>query len=617
MNEQSKPSAPGRFFRGLWRFINGTRLLVLNLVFFLFFFLVLAAVFAPKDTLKLDAQTTLVLKPQGVVVDDYTTTPMDRALQEALEQGVAETRLRDLVKSIERGSRDSRIAQMLIDTDAMTGIGLASLQDLETAVRAFRETGKPVVAMGRNMSQHQYYLASMADEVWLSPEGTVWIDGYANMRNFFAEGLDKLSVKINLFRVGEYKSAMEPFIRDDMSIEAREASLFWLSSLWQTYLEGVTRHRGVPAEVLRDALNDMPARVAALDGSFPRFAIELGLVDRLISAPEARQELAMRGAPNRSGDGFRAISHSDYLKLTNLPAALLTGSDIKIVVAEGEIVSGKPGPGFIGADSMSEQLREIGRDDRVKALVLRVNSPGGDAQASEQIRRELQALQDLGKTVVVSMGDVAASGGYWISMSADEIWASPSTITGSIGVFGVLPTFDETLQRMGIYTDGVGTTEVAGKLRLDLPLDPAIAAMFQASTERVYADFIGMVAEYREMSEAKADEYARGRVWSGTQARDYGLVDQLGGIDDAVAAAARIAGLGSEYSASYHAPTLSPFEAFFAELTANAMARLPMTRNAMMLAPSGFVAGLLLDIERILARRDGFSIMAHCLCEIR
>jgi len=617
MNAQPQPSAAGRFFRGLWRFVNGTRLVVLNLVFFLFFILVIAAVFTPRDTIILEGQTTLVLMPQGVIVDDFTTTPLDRALQEALEQSVPETRLRDLIKAIERGSKDTRITQMLIDTDGMLGVGLASLLDLETAIRAFRETGKPVVAMGRNMSQHQYFLASMADEVWLVPEGTVWIDGYANMRNFFAEGLDKLSVKVNLFRVGEYKSAMEPFIRNDMSPAAREASLFWLSSLWQTYLEGVARQRGVPPEVLRETLDDMPARVAALDGSFSAFAVELGLVDRLVSAPEARQELAMRGAPNRSGDGYRAISHDDYLDLTNLPPALLTGRDIKIVVAEGEIVSGKPGPGFIGSDSISQQLREIGRDEKVRAVVLRVNSPGGDAQASEQIRRELQALQDMGKTVVVSMGDVAASGGYWISMSADEIWASPSTITGSIGVFGVLPTFDQTLQRMGIYTDGVGTTEVAGKLRLDLPLDPDISAMFQASTERVYADFISKVADYREMSEERADEVAQGRVWSGIQARDRGLVDQLGGLDEAVSAAAKIAGLGSDFSAGYHAPALSPFEAFFAELTAGALAHLPITQNAMMLAPNGFVAGLLVDLERLMDRRDGFSVMAHCLCEIR
>jgi protease-4 len=617
MQAQREPSAAGRFFRGLWRVINGTRLVVLNLVFFFVLLLILAAAFAPSEKVQLQGQSTLVLQPQGVIVEEFTSGPLDRALQEAIDQGIAETRLRDLVKAIERGSKDSRITQMLIDTDGMLGIGLASLLDLEEAVATFQATGKPVIAMGRNMSQHQYFLAALADEVWLVPDGTVWIDGYANMRNFFAEGLDKLAVTINLFRVGEYKSAMEPFIRSDMSPEAQEASLEWLGSLWQTWLEGVSGKRGILPEVLAARLNEMPDRVTAAGGSFSAFAMEAGLVDRLISAPEARQELAVRGAPNGAGDGYRAISHRDYLKLTNLPAPLIGRYDVKILVAEGEIVSGTQGPGFISADTMSEQLRQIGRDDQVKALVLRINSPGGDAQASEQIRRELQALQDLGKTVVVSMGDVAASGGYWIAMSANEIWASPSTITGSIGVFGLLPTFEGTLQKMGIYTDGVGTTPLAGKLRVDRPLDPAVAAMFQASTERVYGSFIEKVATFRGMSIEQADRYARGRVWSGAQARQHGLVDQLGGLDEAVDAAARIAGLGSDFSAGYHDAPLTPFEAFFAELGAEAMARLPMTRGAVMLAPTGFLGGLLADLERVVARNGRFTVAAHCLCEVR
>lgn len=617
MQAQREPSAAGRFFRGLWRVINGTRLVVLNLVFFFVLLLILAAAFAPSEKVQLQGQSTLVLQPQGVIVEEFTSGPLDRALQEAIDQGIAETRLRDLVKAIERGSKDSRITQMLIDTDGMLGIGLASLLGLEEAVATFQATGKPVIAMGRNMSQHQYFLAALADEVWLVPDGTVWIDGYANMRNFFAEGLDKLAVTINLFRVGEYKSAMEPFIRSDMSPEAQEASLEWLGSLWQTWLEGVSGKRGILPEVLAARLNEMPDRVTAAGGSFSAFAMEAGLVDRLISAPEARQELAVRGAPNGAGDGYRAISHRDYLKLTNLPAPLIGRYDVKILVAEGEIVSGTQGPGFISADTMSEQLRQIGRDDQVKALVLRINSPGGDAQASEQIRRELQALQDLGKTVVVSMGDVAASGGYWIAMSANEIWAGPSTITGSIGVFGLLPTFEGTLQKMGIYTDGVGTTPLAGKLRVDRPLDPAVAAMFQASTERVYGSFIEKVATFRGMSIEQADRFARGRVWSGAQARQHGLVDQLGGLDEAVDAAARIAGLGSDFSAGYHDAPLTPFEAFFAELGAEAMARLPMTRGAVMLAPTGFLGGLLADLERVVARNGRFTVAAHCLCEVR
>jgi protease-4 len=467
------------------------------------------------------------------------------------------------------------------------------------------------------MTQHQYYLASLADEVWLAPDGMVWIDGYANIRNFFAEGLEKLSVKINLFRVGEYKSAMEPLIRNDMSPEAREASLFWLGDLWQNYLDGVTRHRGIPPQALSAALADLPARIEAAGGSFAEFALREGLVDRLLTGPEARQALALTGAPNRSGDGFRAVGHADYLGLVTPPAALPPRHDVKILVAEGEIVAGRQGPGFISATTTVQQLREIGGDATVKAVVLRVNSPGGDAQASEQIRLELAALQEAGKTVVVSMGDVAASGGYWIAMSADEIWASPNTITGSIGVFGFLPTIDESLARMGIYTDGVGTTDLAGTLRIDRPLDPELGRMLQASTERVYEQFIDQVSEHRGKSPEAIEAVARGRVWSGTQAQERGLVDQLGSLDEAVDAAARMAGLGSDYRAGYFQPSLPPFEAFLAELTGGVVARLPLASATPALAPRGFVADLLADL-RSLADGDGrFQVAAHCLCEVR
>ncbi|MEM1410743.1 MAG: signal peptide peptidase SppA [Pseudomonadota bacterium] len=616
MNDQA-PSVAGRFFRGLWRVVNGTRLVILNLVFFFFLFLVVLAFMTPKDTVVVESQTTLVLQPQGNIVEEYTTTVFDRALQDAMEQGRSETRLRDLVKAIERGADDTRIVQLLIDTDGMWGIGLASLLELEEAINGFKSRGKNVVALGTNMSQHQYYLAALADEVWLAPDGMVWIDGYANVRNFFAEGLDKLSVRINLFRVGEFKSAMEPFIRSDMSPEAREASLHWLNSLWQTYTDGVTRLRGIPPQALGSALGEMPARIEAAGGSFARFALEEGLVDRLVTKPEARQALALSGAGNRSGDGFRAVSHDDYLSLFKLPAALKPRHDVKILVAEGQIVAGQQGPGTISAETTSRQLRALGRDDSVRAVVLRINSPGGDAQASEQIRQELSALQDAGKTVVVSMGDVAASGGYWIAMSADEIWASPSTITGSIGVFGFLPTIDETMGRMGIYADGVGTTELAGKLRIDRPLDPQVGRMLQASTERVYADFISKVAEHRSQSESAIDEVARGRVWSGEQAQDHGLVDQLGGLDEAVDAAARMAGLGANYSAGYFQPTLSPLESFFAEMSGSAMAMLPVSGDLPMLPQRGFLADLLSDLQAISAADGRFTVAAHCLCEVR
>ncbi|MEJ2534558.1 MAG: signal peptide peptidase SppA, partial [Gammaproteobacteria bacterium] len=576
-------------------------------------------------TLRLQEKSTLVLRPYGDVVDEYSTTPLDRAIQRAAGQPPPETRLRDLLGAFGRATNDPRITQMLIDTDQLQGIGLSSLQDLERAVARFKEAGKPVVAMGLSMGQAQYYLASMADEVWLRPDGMVWIDGYANVRNYFREALEKLEVEVNLFRVGEFKSAMEPFIRDDMSEEAKEAARYWLGSLWQQYLEGVTRNRGIPLQTLVSALDEMPERVEAAGGDFAQFALQVGLVDRLVHEPEARQELALRGAPGRDDDGFRAVEFDAYLDAT--APVLVDGGrpDIVVLAAEGEIIGGMDGPGVIGAERIAQSLRKLARQDHVRAVVLRVNSPGGDAAAAEQIRRELQALKEAGKTLVVSMGNVAASGGYWIAMGADEVWASPSTITGSIGVFGFLPTFGGTLEKIGVHTDGVGTTDLAGKLRVDRPLDPKLRRLFQASVEDVYADFLQLVSQSRGLSVEEVDEVARGRVWSGAQAADRGLVDRLGTLQDAVDAAARIAGLGSDYSVDWFEPALTPFEQFMMDMTTEAVVRVPALGASLTLpgaaalpplAQLPFARGLVDDLGALLRSDGRLTVAAHCLCRL-
>lgn len=604
-----------RGLQGLWRFVDGTRRVFLNLLFLLFLVVVLGFMFQDEERLSLQNDTTLVLRPYGVVVEEYSTTPVDRAVQQAFELVPPETRLRDLIEAVERAAKDPLISQMLIDTDYLWGIGLSSLHDLERAVDRFRSAGKPVIAMGDAMGQHQYYLASLADEVWLNPDGAVWIDGYANYRNFYREGLDKLEVEVNLFRVGEYKSAMEPWVRDDMSPEAKEASLYWLGSLWQQYLEGVSRRRGIPLESISAAIDQLADRIDAVEGDFAQFALQLGLVDRLVSAPEGRQELARRGAPNKAGNGFRGVEVEEYLTLAHarLPSQ---SPEVVVLVAEGEIVSGERTPGVIGAETTARQLRDISVEEDVQAVVLRINSPGGEVLASEKIRRELQALQDAGKTLVVSMGDVAASGGYWIAMDADEIWANPSTITGSIGVYGILPTFGATLAKVGVHTDGVGTTRMAGKLRLDRPLDPELRRIFQSSTEHVYRDFLSKVASARSMDLEEVDAVARGRVWSGSQAAERGLVDRVGSLQDAVDAAARIAGLGPDYRVGWYEQEVSPFEQFILNLTSGALARLNIHRPGVDWVRQGFVQQLLQDLERIASSEGRLTVAAHCLCGI-
>lgn len=612
----SERSFISRFFGGIWRFIDGTRKLVLNLIFLLIVWVVVLALMETDETLIVKPDTALVLQPFGNVVEQYSGTPLDYALMQATETSRSETRLRDLVQAIRRAANDDRITRLVIDPAYMNSIGLASLLEIEAAVQTFRDSGKPIVALADNLGQQQYFLAALADEVWLNPKGMVWIDGFAAYRQFYKEGLDKLEVEVNLFRVGKYKSAMEPFIRNDMSPEAKEANLFWIGSLWQQYLETISRQRGIPLETLSNSVNGFADRLEAVGGDFARLALDQGLVDQLMSRPEAHLELARLGAAGEGSEGFRQVSHDNYLSISNLQQRPRGKQKVSIVVAEGEIVRGRQPQGMIGAVSLSEKLRAQAEDDDVRAVVLRINSPGGDAFASEKIRRELLALKEMGKTVVVSMGNVAASGGYWIAMGADEVWASPSTITGSIGVFGILPTFARPLEKLGIHTDGVGTTELAGKLRLDRPLDPDMRRIFQHATERTYEDFVGLVADSRGMSREAVAAVAEGRVWSGSQAMDSGLVDQTGTLQQAVDAAARSAGLGSDYEVQYDEWKLSPLESMLFDMLGSAMVHFDLGLSNYGLLHHSLFENILGDLKLLAAGSEGITIAAHCLCDV-
>lgn len=605
-----------RFMLGTWNFINGARKVFLNLLFLACLYL-LFLLLQPPETFRLKPDTTLVIRPYGNVVEQYTTTPLDRALQEASGQERSETRLRDMLEAIHRAAGDDDITQLVIDPNYMWGIGLAALKDMEHALDAFRSTGKPVIAVAENLGQQQYYLASLADEVWLDPNGVIWIDGYSNYRYFYREGLEKLAVEINLFRVGSYKSAMEPFIRDDMSEEAKADGMKWLGSLWEQYLQGVTRHRGPVVEPLQNSIDDMPNQLEKTNGDFARYALDLGLVDRLLSEPAARQELARRGTLNQTGDGYRAVGMEDYLDLTKPRHGPGGNRRIAIVVAEGEIVRGRYPAGRIGSVSTAEQLRRAARDEKVAAVVLRINSPGGEVFASETLRTELMQVRETGKPVVVSMGNVAASGGYWIALAADEIWASPATITGSIGVFGMLPTFGGTLDKIGVHADGFGTTEMAGKLRLDRSLDPGLKRIFQASTEKTYRQFVQLVAEARGIDDPQQlDEVAQGRVWSGKKALEKGLIDKTGTFQDAIEASARIAGLGDDYQVEWIEPEKSALDEFLTDFLADAIAALDLSISQPVNLPVSWLQAMLDDLRFIAAQQGKFTLAAHCLCEI-
>ena len=613
----SERSFVSRFFLGIWHIIDGTRKLVLNLVFFFILFIVIAALVDSEESLVVEPDTALVLRPYGDVVEQYSGTPLDYVLMQATETGRTETRLRDLLEAVRRATDDPRIVRLVIDPGFMRSAGMASLLEIEGAVEEFKASGKPVVALADNIGQQQYFLAALADEIWLNPKGMVWIDGFSVYRQFYAEGLDKLEIDVNLFRAGKYKSAGEPYIRNDMSPEAKEANLHWIGDLWYQYLDSVSRQRSVPAESLGEAIDNFADRLEAVDGDFARFVLELGLVDRLMSRPEANMELARLGAPGEGSEGYRQIGHDNYLALTDMQQKPKSENKVAVVVAEGEIVRGRQPQGTVGAISLAETLRDLAEQDKIKAVVLRINSPGGDAFAAEKIRREIQALRESGKTVVVSMGNVAASGGYWIAMAAEEVWASPSTITGSIGVYGILPTVQKPLAKLGIHSDGVGTTDLAGKLRLDRELDPDLKRVFQHATERTYDDFIELVAEARpHLDAADVHEVAQGRVWSGTQALGHQLIDNKGTLHQSIDAAARIAGLGSDYDVVYDEWKLSPFETMLFEMVGSAMVRFELGLSASPLGAHTLFGKILQDLQFLASSNEGLTIAAHCLCEV-
>ena len=619
MSETKQRNFLLRLWLGFWRGLTAFRMAVFNILFLLVLAVVIRTLFSPGEAISLQEDTTLIVAPVGIIVEEFTGTPAERALNEAIGDQVPETRLRDLLRVFELAAEDERIAQVLIRTDRLLGVSPGTMTELGAAVRRFRESGKPILAYADGLTQSQFGFASMADEVWLNPDGALIIEGLSYFRNYYARGLEMLKVDVNLFRVGEFKSAMEPFIRNDMSESDREAAAYWIGGLWQQYLEIVSANRGLPLERLIEQTQNPVALLAEQQGNSAEAALEAGWVDRLVTRPEARIELAERGAPDDEV-GFRQIDMDDFLSIPRKPSL---GQDrVGVVVASGSIVEGQQSPGMIGGDSTAALLRRAAQDEGIKAVVFRIDSGGGSAFASEVIRQELMALRATGKPVVVSMGDVAASGGYWIAMGADEVWAYPNTITGSIGIFGFLPTFQRSLETVGINTDGFGTTPLAGAFRPDREMPEPVAATIQAIIEHGYREFIDLVAEFRDLSRDEVDAVAQGRVWTGAQARDRGLVDQLGTFEEAVDAAARMAGLGDDYGTVYVERRMTAFEEFLAQMGASALARAGLELPASplrRLVGNDFYTRLVDDLALISStagnRRGLPEVMAHCLCE--
>lgn len=538
-----KPGLIRRFFRFIGRLAHGIRVLF-NLLFVLIVVALIISMFQ-KDVQPLPESAALRIAPGGFLVEQKTyTDPLTQLMQQS-SPADAETLVQDVVEAIDRGATDPRINSLVLELDYLLGGGLTKLEDVGKALKDFRKSGKPIIAVGDNFTQEQYYLASYADEIHLNPMGAVLITGFGSYHSYFKAALDKLHVNVNVFRVGTYKDAIEPFTRTDMSPASREHNSAWLNALWSVYTSRVESQRNLPIDAINDYVNNLGAKLDAYQGNTAELAVATGLVDKLSTRPQMADRLRQLAGVDEDGN-YQGIDMKRYLSHTRRAEALEptpVGDKIGIIVAKGMILDGEQPAGTVGGDSLAQRFQQARKDDQLKALVLRIDSPGGSAFASEVIRQELLATRKAGLPVIVSMGTVAASGGYWIAMGANEVWASPTTITGSIGVFGVIPTFEESLAALGINNDGIGTTELADLYQLDRPMSDQAKQVVQSGVNHIYDHFLSLVADARGTSPEAIHEVAQGRVWTGTKARELGLVDELGDLQAAIEAAARVAGL--------------------------------------------------------------------------
>jgi protease-4 len=607
----------------LWRGIDATRRFVLNLLFLIILIMLLWAMFgggikplAPKTALVLDLKGELVEEKAGSVRDSLVAGLSGNARH--LIQ------LRDILTVLDAAGKDRNIDSVVLLLDEMDGGGLASLREFGAAVDRVRAAGKTVVAWGGSYDQKRYMVASHASEVYLHPMGMLLIEGFGRHRNYYRDALDKIGVTVNLMKVGTYKSFAEPYIGNGPSDAAREADSFLYNALWSSYTAEVEKARKLPAGAIAKGIEELPQRMAAANGNAGKVALDWKLIDGLKTRDEVRALMVKRGAYDDAKKSFRQVSFHDYLS-RNPPKVL--GDAVAVVVAAGDITEGTGGPGMVGGISTANMIRAAREDKDVKALVLRINSPGGSAYGSELIRRELELTRNAGKPVVVSMGDVAASGGYWISMAADEVIADPNTVTGSIGVFAILPTADKVVDKLGIHTAGVTTTWLADAYNPLRPLDPRFGQVVQASINHIYDEFTTKAAIARRTTPEKIDAVGQGRVWTGVQAKERGLVDRLGSYGDALQSAAKRAHLGSDFRVAYAERQDTLFERMLERLgLSEAQALTVQVKLGLLPAdltldalPAGAAAGVAKELgwlSDVASRRQPFAAVTHCLCDI-
>jgi len=602
---------------GLWRGLDALRRFLHLVVLLVIFGFVVGALRGSVPTVPLKA--ALLVAPEGRIVEQESGDPLERAVQQARGQGHAETLLWDLTDSIRAAAKDKRIAVLALDLEKLDGAGQPTLEELARALHEFRATGKKVVAYGNEITQERYYLAAQADEIYLDPMGFVLIDGYARYRMFFKEALDKLGVDINVFRVGAYKSAVEEYTRTDMSPEDKQESNAYLGALWTSYQEAVTRARKLPRDALSKYVNTLAKTVPAAAGNAPQVALEAGLITGIKTRIEFEKRIIDVVGQDDTSGSFKSVNTSDYVRVAHAEMKIHADGKprVGVIVAAGEILDGDQPAGTVGGESTARLIRQARLDRNIRAVVLRVDSPGGSVMASEEIYRELLAMRTAGKPVIVSMSTLAASGGYYISAPADEIWASPATLTGSIGIFAIIPTIDKTLGKVGVTVDGVGTTPLAGQLRIDRPMSDDSRALLQSQISRGYEEFLARVSMGRKKSRDQIDAIAQGRVWAGVDAKRLGLVDQLGSFEDAARSAARHAKL-TDYEIEFVEPELTWAQELVLQLKSKALRALLSAgvddKTAALARVAHKLDPLTREVERLSRLTEPNKIYAYCFC---
>ena len=605
-----------RGFGMFWRALDATRRTVLNVLFLLIVIVLLVAIFG-GGAKPIRGKTSLVLELKGDIVEQHSGNLREAFMSNVRGDLQRTVQLRDLLTVLNAAAKDSSISSVVLMLDDLDGAGLANLHEVGSAIDRVKAAGKPVVAWGGSFDQKRYLLASHASEVYMHPMGSFLIEGFGRHRNYYRDALDKIGVTVNLMKVGSYKSAAEPYIANGPSPAATEAEAYLYNALWEGYTSDVEKNRKMAPGAVMAFINGMPKLMEEAKGNVGKIAMASKLVDGLKTRDEVRAMMIKRGVKDDEGKTFRQVSFNDYLSRHD---EKLFGEGIGVVIAAGEITDGTASPGAIGGQSTANLIRKAREDDQIKAIVLRVDSPGGSAYGSELIRRELELTRAAGKPVVVSMGSVAASGGYWIAMAADEVIADRSTVTGSIGVFSLIPTADKVADKLGIHTAGYTTTWLAGATNLLRPLDPRMAQLMQSSVNYIYDEFTTRAAVARKTTQAKIDEVGQGRVWTGLQAQERGLVDTIGSYGDALRSAAKRAKLGDDYRVAYIERDETTFEQALQLFGASASQAVNIQVKLGLLeatVPKSVMAQAGKELAWLSNLNDGrnpFQAITHCLC---